>query len=670
MKIFKSKISQFIVIGLIALIIIITSVCISNITKDKPVRVKNKFKLESIYDNGSKNIGYKIAYALCFPFNIFGNGASDYVVDGMGATGGLNSGGSSIDSVTSSGTSSNKSEGNNLDYSKTNVQVENVDEADIIKTDGNYTYSISENEVIITDVRDVNNPVVVNRISSGDSVPVDIMLYDNYLVVINKEIKNISNIIYKFYGGREYDTDVKIYDISNKLSVSQVKSFKLNQNYYTARIVNGKLYIISNGRLREKDDEVIAYYEEDNNRIDIDLDRMYYFKDKPSNYETVISYVDLNNLNNSSFELEAYLSDVDYVYVSENNIYIADKNYEYDEIFSIISKLFGWTGIWGFEEDVYDFDTGYVTNIMKLQMNEDGSIKYIGKAEVRGEAVNQFSFDEYDSNLRVAIEDGDKGSKIVVFNEKMKKIGESDYVGEDENMYSSRFAGEKAYLVTYKNMDPLFVFDLSDPKNPKVLGELEIPGYSTYLHPYDENHIIGIGIQTEQRIIRDSQGNVLNTSTYVTGMKMALFDVSDVNSPKQISEVTIGDRYTKSAILTNHKALLFSKEKGIIAIPVNSYTEEIEEEKATSDSMDSLVKSYNTTQNYISEGYLVYNINLDEGIKLKGVITHNEANNNSAYKTSQLLRGVYIKDNLITISQHMLKVNNLNTLEEVSSIGI
>ena len=151
---------------------------------------------------------------------------------------------------------------------------------------------------------------------------------------------------------------------------------------------------------------------------------------------------------------------------------------------------------------------------------------------------------------------------------------------------------------------------------------------------------------------------------------MALFDVSDVNSPKQISEVTIGDRYTKSAILTNHKALLFSKEKGIIAIPVNSYIEEIEEEKATSDSMDSLVKSYNTTQNYISEGYLVYNINLDEGIKLKGVITHNEANNNSAYKTSQLLRGVYIKDNLITISQHMLKVNNLNTLEEVSSIGI
>ena len=78
----------------------------------------------------------------------------------------------------------------------------------------------------------------------------------------------------------------------------------------------------------------------------------------------------------------------------------------------------------------------------------------------------------------------------------------------------------------------------------------------------------------------------------------------------------------------------------------------------------------NVCKNYISEGYLVYNINLDEGIKLKGVITHNEANNNSAYKTSQLLRGVYIKDNLITISQHMLKVNNLNTLEEVSSIGI
>ena len=115
-----------------------------------------------------------------------------------------------------------------------------------------------------------------------------------------------------------------------------------------------------------------------------------------------------------------------------------------------------------------------------------------------------------------------------------------------------------AYLVTYRTIDPLFVIDLSDERNPKVLGELKIPGYSTYLHPYDETHLIGIGMETEETINRNSYGTVVSTSATIVGMKMALFDISNVNNPKQISSVLIGDRRTTSAILTNPKALLFS----------------------------------------------------------------------------------------------------------------
>ena len=143
-------------------------------------------------------------------------------------------------------------------------------------------------------------------------------------------------------------------------------------------------------------------------------------------------------------------------------------------------------------------------------------------------------------------------------------------------MYATRFMGDKAYLVTYRNTDPLFVIDLKDETNPKVLGELHIPGYSSYLHPYDENHLIGIGMETEETVNRDAYGKVISTSAIVTGMKMSLFDVSDVTNPKEISKTVIGDRYTLSSVLTNPKALLFSKEKELLAIPVNNYDEEFE----------------------------------------------------------------------------------------------
>ena len=239
-------------------------------------------------------------------------------------------------------------------------------------------------------------------------------------------------------------------------------------------------------------------------------------------------------------------------------------------------------------------------------------------------------------------------------------------------MYSTRFLGERAYMVTYKNTDPLYVIDLSNPNEPKVLGKLKIPGYSTYLHPYDEHHLIGIGMQTKETIYRDLQGRVTSTSARITGMKMALFDVSDVNNPKQISQTIIGDSRTTSAILTNHKALLFSKEKGILAIPVNSYPSDFEVE-SSSDDISKLVSQYtNYNKNYTAEGYAVYNINLTDGFNLKGIINH-ERIKTSGYRygySGKLLRGLWIEDNLYTVSEKMIKVNKLGDLSQISELEI
>ena len=238
-------------------------------------------------------------------------------------------------------------------------------------------------------------------------------------------------------------------------------------------------------------------------------------------------------------------------------------------------------------------------------------------------------------------------------------------------MYSSRFVGDKAYLVTYRNTDPLFVADLSDVKNPKIMGKLKIPGYSTYLHPYDENHLIGIGMDTEERVNRDDQGRVTSTWSYITGMKMSLFDVSDINNPKQLAKTTIGDNRTVSAILTNPKALLFSKEKELLAIPVNNYSEDFS--VRDSDSVDDEINRFTSySKPYVSEGYFVYKINLEDGFKLKGIINHDKKTHDYYYYSnySRLLRGVYIEDDLFTVSEDAVKVHKLDDLKQVTELSL
>ena len=420
--------------------------------------------------------------------------------------------------------------------------------------------------------------------------------------------------------------------------------------------------------LKKENDEIVTYYKEDEQQIDPGYSNIKKIKNLNTKSQTILSMFDLNNTK-SSVKVNSYLMNVENAYISENNIYLLDERYQgYKE--SKISSIFGFKGILGAFDYDYDGEEGYYTYIYKFNLLEDGSIKYNKKAKEKGRTINQFSIDEYEGNLRTALYN-EEGSRIVIFDNNMKKIGETEKLAEGENMYSSRFMGNKAYLVTYKTVDPLFVIDLSKPKNPKTLGELKIPGYSTYLHPYDENHIIGIGMQTEEKIKRDAKGKVLSTSAVITGMKMALFDVTDVENPIQISDTIIGDRRTTSAILTNHKALLFSKEKQLLAIPVNNYSENFEIEN-NSNTYSSIISSYtNYNKEYISEGYFVYNINLTDGFKLKGTITHEKTKSKySYYNVSRLLRGLYIDDNLYTVSEDYIKVNQLEDLKEINSLKV
>lgn len=634
--------------------------------------IKSEKELLEIYEGDRKsgsNLFVKLAtlpISLVFWDNYYGV-ASGSSVDST------NSLDSSLDSSGSYAGDTQKSTSTETkDYSTTNIQVENVDEADIVKTDGNYIYSLSGNDVIITNVENPQEIKIETTIAArSNSIPEDLILNGNHLVIISTKSTS-SN--YNSYSAKN-NTIVSIYNIETKSKPVLEKSYELYEPYYTSRCIDNELYVISSGDLRKEDGKVERAYREDGKEEEIKLDNIKYLEDVKTDKQTIISAVDLNNVKDA-VDIESFLIDVSNAYVSENSIYLLDEKYNSGYRMPTVKDLFGLKGIFGIftEEDYYNENHGTNTEIYKFDISVDGDVSYSTKNEVKGTTINQYSLDEYEGNLRIALDDDD-GARIVVFDEDLNQIGESDYVAEGETMYSSRFMGDKAYLITYKNTDPLFSIDLSEPTKPRVLGELHIPGYSTYLHPYDENHLIGIGIETEEVVNRNSSGKVLSTSTKVTGMKMALFDVSDINNPIELSNTVIGDKKTTSAILTNPKALLFSKERNLIAIPVNNFKEDFEF-KSPNETNSSLIHFYKEeSKSYIGEGYVIYNINLEDGFDLKGVITHEtveESDEPRIYSNNntKLLRGLYIDDNLYTVSEVGIKVNNLETLELVSELKI
>lgn len=669
------KNKKIFVLFIIAVIVAVAVGAMVNLNSEKDVliAVKSENELKQIYQKDYSDGDNKLLKILTMPFSLLTYGAPmeknyelglDYGSAGVDTSKVLGN----LDSIRGDASNASTSTSTTKEHSTTNIQVENVDEADITKTDGDYIYSLSGSDVVITNVQDPSNIKIDSKIQSEEDYnPEDLILYNDKLVVIST----------KYIKYSKSNTLVSVYDVTKKDEPKLVKSCMLPEKYYTSRSIDGKLLVIASGKLREKDNKVVTYYEEDNSKKEIGLENIKRLKKLISNDQTLIATINLQSTDN--VKVNSYLFNVENAYISEKNMYLLNELYsnENSGFEKRVKNLFGIKGVIGFfnymiNEDYYDYaEYDDYTNIYKFSIQEDGSIEYLAKNKVRGTTINQFSLDEYNENLRIGLETSD-GSKVVVLDSKLNKIGETECLSKGEKMYSTRFLGEKAYMVTYKNTDPLYVIDLSNPKEPTVLGKLKIPGYSTYLHPYDANHLIGIGMQTKETVHRDSQGRVTYTSARITGMKMALFDVSDVNNPKQISQTVIGDSRTTSAILTNHKALLFSKEKGILAIPVNSYPSDFEVE-SSSDDISKLVSQYtNYNKNYTAEGYAVYNINLTDGFNLKGIINH-EIIKTSGYRygySGKLLRGLWIEDNLYTVSEKMIKVNKLDDLSQISELEI
>jgi uncharacterized secreted protein with C-terminal beta-propeller domain len=293
------------------------------------------------------------------------------------------------------------------------------------------------------------------------------------------------------------------------------------------------------------------------------------------------------------------------------------------------------------------------TYLHRIQV-EEKEITYVADGQVPGAVLNQFSMDEYAGYFRIATTYR-RCNSLYVLNMDLEVVGSLEDVAPKEQIHSARFMGNICYLVTFRKVDPFFVIDLSNPYSPKVLGELKVSGYSDYLHLYDENHVIGVGKET----VPADEGEF----SWYQGVKISLFDVTDMYNPEEIAKYIIGERGTDSPVLRDHKAFLFDREKNLLVIPV-----------LVADVNESTYP--NGVPPYICgeavwQGAYVFAISLtlEEKIVLRGAITHVENGNvlDSAY---HITRVIYIDEFLYTISESKVKINSLLDLSEVKELNI
>jgi uncharacterized secreted protein with C-terminal beta-propeller domain len=553
-------------------------------------------------------------------------------------------------------------------YSTTNIQVAGVDEADIVKTDGEFIYVVSSatsgvfytsyygtatDAAIYIVKADPQDARVMSKISlANDTIPAGLFLSEdgNRLVVLASQYQ-----IYDYASSRSdvmlmpYQSDVytfiNVYDVSDKANPVLARNFTISGSYFNSRLIGNYVYAVISQPANVYNDAVaLPKVYEEADVSDVEPSRIYYADAVEPTYFTFTTFVGLNILDDAQqpTNMTIMMGGTSTMYVSTGNMYVTYPTWSDDQY----------------------------TSIYRVHIDGD-SLTFEAKGSVPGYVLNQYSMDEHSGYFRVATNwnswnSGTRMNNVYVLNMSLAVVGRLENLAKNENLHSVRFMGDKCYLVTFKNTDPLFVIDLSQPSNPKVLGALKIPGYSDYLHPYDETHLIGVGKETVEAEQDDF--------AWYQGVKLSLFDVSDVTNPQQLSKYVIGDRGTDSPVLSDPKAFLFDKSKKLLVIPVN--LAEIDKTVVAPGP-----SAYGTM---VWQGVYVFRLTVNEGFVLEGTVTQIEkrtivtANGNVIHDTDDIWlnsnywinRALYIGNTLYTVSNAQVKLNSLDTLAFIAEVNL
>ncbi|MCL1835500.1 MAG: beta-propeller domain-containing protein [Oscillospiraceae bacterium] len=440
------------------------------------------------------------------------------------------------------------------DHSSTNTQVEGIDEADIIKTDGKYIYLLDANRVTIVDAE--GDMKIVAVIEKNDVYPMDMYIDDGRLILIGSRWLDYAQVYgeqvmrndgekssYRYYSNVQ-TVSVRVYDTSDMADIKLLRDFEIEGNMATTRKTGGYLYLLTSMYRYDYSIDLRPCVGENGEFEPMPIEDIMIAPGQYTDGFLTLSAINLLDadeaVSGETITVGGYSTTQ---YMSSNAMYVATSDYMYGDEISIAK--FAISG---------------------------GKIGYAGSGRVAGRLNNQFSLDEHRGYLRIATTHWDGVSKndLFVLDSNMQICGSVKGFAPEERIYSVRFMGDRGYVVTFRETDPLFVFDLSDPADPKITGELKVPGFSTYLHPVSENTILGIGRDVYDIYTRDRYGVETVVGTRQGGIKLSLFDVSDMGKPKEIDTLILGDEGYAEA-LYNHKAAMYKASEELVAFCANLY---------------------------------------------------------------------------------------------------
>ena len=435
-------------------------------------------------------------------------------------------------------------DGGKGDYTDTNNQVSGVQEADIIKTDGKYIYALNGNEL---SVYSANN----GDVSFVSSAEIENGMYCKSLILYKSKLAVIYNQSRKSY---DYDgkqmTVTDIYTVSEDGNVEKDSRFVQSGYFVSCRERGGKLYVITTY------DGLFTYGDIFLNETEITEDTV---KDRlpvsgidegstvkaenilipeylPSMGFTVVSGLDLTT---QEFNTAALMDVGTGVYMDTDTLYVYSEQYVYNE-----------------ENDRYN----RCTTVNRFPL-ENGNPKHTGTVCVDGTYLNQYSFDEYNGYLRIAVNrPSTNDNAVIILDKDLNTVSEVTEMGKGEQVKSVRFYGETAYVVTFRQTDPLYALDLSDPENPVILSELKIPGFSTYLQKFGEDMLFGFGYDADE-----------NTG-WRKGLKLSMFDISDAKNTCEKHTLLLSENtYFSDDVL---KAVVVDATRNLIMFPYRTYGNE------------------------------------------------------------------------------------------------
>lgn len=469
------------------------------------------------------------------------------------------------------------------DYSKTNLQVDGVDESDFVKNDGSYLYVQSGEEIHIVDIRgEQMKTVAAIRPELGADDGICDMYVDGdrlFLVIQRRESEeNYSgaetDVIHGmlrsgcfFRRTKDLSTDLLTYDISDRGAGRLLGTVSQDGSYYSSRKVGDYVYLFS--RKYPYYDCVVPY------DLIVEEDYVFDFESKevpetesdgPKDEPDAGNELDVIPCINGS------LAEADCIYLQESadselivsSVYVNKP----DTVVDYMVLMDSWAQLYMSTEAIYlysenwewtdDGDGRSYTEITKFSYR-DGLLNGVGAATVRGTIQDTFAISEGNGVLRVLTTEWSENSenRLYLLDENLKELGVLDNIARGEEIYAARYLGNIAYFITYHNTDPLFAVDISDPRSPKMLGQLEITGFSDYLHPYGDGLLLGIGYETDPE-----------TSERL-GVKLVMFDISDPVNLKVLDTVTLDVGYTMAA--DYYKSVLADVDKNLIGFESTSW---------------------------------------------------------------------------------------------------